>query len=204
MRTAHYRAVTSKIYHQRSISTVDDRLKKKSTVGGRLREIDHRRSIEEEKGKKRKREKKKKRGRKNTSPAHRPRPPTVTARGCLHAVAGRGSPARDHRPQPLFLPREETERLPARGDRSRRPVRIVHTARYRPCGIQGFMRGLSKRLALDIVEIDPQAYPLQTTKQIRIDDADTNLKKQDIVAAAPFTGLVDQGFPMFRSAIEPT
>lgn len=47
-------------------------------------------------------------------------------------------------------------------------------------GIQGFMRGLSKGLALDIVEIDPQVYPLQTVKQARIDGAYTNLKKQDI------------------------
>ncbi|RZS15314.1 hypothetical protein BHM03_00047132, partial [Ensete ventricosum] len=59
-------------------------------------EIDCRQSIEEEKGKKKRKRKKKKRRRKNTSPARRPRP------------------------RPLFLPREETERLPARGDRSRR------------------------------------------------------------------------------------
>ncbi|RZS29289.1 hypothetical protein BHM03_00063005 [Ensete ventricosum] len=44
--------------------------------------IDRRRSIEEEKGKKR--------GRKNTSPARRPRPPVVAARGRLRAVAARG------------------------------------------------------------------------------------------------------------------
>ncbi|RWW86037.1 hypothetical protein BHE74_00005243 [Ensete ventricosum] len=82
------------------------------------REIDHRRSIEEEKGKK-KREKKRKRGRKNTSPARRPRPPAVVARGCLPTIAACGSPARGHRPRLLFLPRDETERLPTRGDRLR-------------------------------------------------------------------------------------
>ncbi|RWW26261.1 hypothetical protein GW17_00009367 [Ensete ventricosum] len=51
MRTAHYRAVSPKIDRQRSIEG----------------EIDHRRSIEEEKGKKRKRRKKKRR--KNTVPS---------------------------------------------------------------------------------------------------------------------------------------
>ncbi|RWV84658.1 hypothetical protein GW17_00053610, partial [Ensete ventricosum] len=55
--------------------------------------------------------------------------------GPLRAVAASGSPARHHRqrvacarssptgrprPRPLFLPCEETEHLPARGDRSRR------------------------------------------------------------------------------------
>ncbi|RWW36360.1 hypothetical protein BHE74_00058623 [Ensete ventricosum] len=33
-------------------------------------------------------------------------------------------------PSPAFLPREETERLPARGERSRRPVCTVRTTRY--------------------------------------------------------------------------
>ncbi|RWW47581.1 hypothetical protein BHE74_00046407 [Ensete ventricosum] len=84
-RTARYRAVPSKIDRRRSVSAVAGRLKKKSTVGGRLREIDRRRSIEEEKGKKkRKRKKKKKRGRTNTSPTRRPR---------LRAVVARWSPA---------------------------------------------------------------------------------------------------------------
>ncbi|RZR74240.1 hypothetical protein BHM03_00034144, partial [Ensete ventricosum] len=73
--------------------------------------IDRRRSIEEEKGKKKRKRKKKEEGRKNTSPARRPRSSVVTARG---------SPARHRCPRPLFLPREETECLPARGDKSRR------------------------------------------------------------------------------------
>ncbi|RWW44356.1 hypothetical protein BHE74_00049883, partial [Ensete ventricosum] len=96
------------------------RFRQKSTVDGRLREIDCRRSIEEEKGKNKRKRKKKKRGSKNTSLARRPHPPAVAARHRLLAIAPRGSPACGHRPRPLFLPREETERLPARGDRSRR------------------------------------------------------------------------------------
>ncbi|RWW12340.1 hypothetical protein GW17_00023998 [Ensete ventricosum] len=72
-RTARNRAVPPKIDHRRSISTVDGRLKKKSIIGGRLRKKKGRRGKEE-----------KKKRRKNTSPAHRPRP---------HAVAARGSPA---------------------------------------------------------------------------------------------------------------
>ncbi|RWV98367.1 hypothetical protein GW17_00038794 [Ensete ventricosum] len=86
MRTARYRAVPPKIDRRRSIEG----------------EIDHLRSIEEEKGKKKKRKKrKKKRSRNNTAPS---------------------SPARRRRPRPqaLFLPHEETERLPARGEISRR------------------------------------------------------------------------------------
>ncbi|THU56394.1 hypothetical protein C4D60_Mb11t16800 [Musa balbisiana] len=31
--------------------------------------------------------------------------------------------------------------------------------------IRGFMRGLGRRSALDIIDIDPQAYPPQTAKQ---------------------------------------
>ncbi|RWW41685.1 hypothetical protein BHE74_00052818, partial [Ensete ventricosum] len=62
-RTAHYRVVSLKIDCRWSISVVGGRLKKKSTVGGRLRK---------KKGRIRGKEKKK-RGRKNTSPAHRPR-----------------------------------------------------------------------------------------------------------------------------------
>ncbi|RZS17883.1 hypothetical protein BHM03_00050088 [Ensete ventricosum] len=90
-----------------------------------LKEIDRRRSIEEEKGKKkRKRKKKKKRGRKNTSLAFvLARLPSRPA-GRLRAVVARWTPAaafspargdatRGRRPWSLFLPREETERLPA-------------------------------------------------------------------------------------------
>ncbi|RWW27341.1 hypothetical protein BHE74_00019543 [Ensete ventricosum] len=77
----------------RQKSTVGDRLSEKSTIGGRLRK---------KRGRRRGKEKKKKRGRKNTSPA----PSSPACRRC---------------PRPLFLPREETKRLPARGDRSRRP-----------------------------------------------------------------------------------
>ncbi|RWV91688.1 hypothetical protein GW17_00046002 [Ensete ventricosum] len=97
----------------RQKSTVGGRLKKKSIVGGRLKKkstVGDR--LRKKKGRRGNR-KKKKRGRKNTSPARRPRPP---------AVAARGSPARRccPRPRPLFLLCEETERLPMRGDRSRR------------------------------------------------------------------------------------
>ncbi|RZR80515.1 hypothetical protein BHM03_00006580, partial [Ensete ventricosum] len=96
MRIARYRAVPLKIDHRRSISTVNGRLREKSTVDSRLRKKKGRR-----------------RGRKNISPACRPRPPAVVARG---------SPTRRHhlRSRPLFLPREETEHLPARGERSSR------------------------------------------------------------------------------------
>ncbi|RWW17306.1 hypothetical protein GW17_00018771 [Ensete ventricosum] len=55
------------------------------------REIDRRRSIEEEKGKEKRKRKKKKRGRKNTSPARRPRPPVVVARGRFFSRARRRS-----------------------------------------------------------------------------------------------------------------
>ncbi|RWW03035.1 hypothetical protein GW17_00033851, partial [Ensete ventricosum] len=95
--TARYWAVPPKIDCRRSISAVGGRLKKKSTVGGRLRK---------KKGRRRGKEKKKRRGEERI-----PRPP---------AVAARGSPVRHRRPRPLFLPREETERLPTRGERSRR------------------------------------------------------------------------------------
>ncbi|RZS29214.1 hypothetical protein BHM03_00062916, partial [Ensete ventricosum] len=111
----------------RQKSTIDGRLKKKSTVGGRLRK--KKRKKEEEK------KKKKKRRRKNTLPARRPRPHAVAARYRFFsrtptpaASAGRDrffsrapSPlAGRPRLRPLFLPREEMERLPARGERSRR------------------------------------------------------------------------------------
>ncbi|RWW33556.1 hypothetical protein GW17_00001717 [Ensete ventricosum] len=137
-RTARYRAVPSKIDRRRPIEKEIDRRRSIE------REIDRRRLIEEKKGKKKKRKrKKKKRRRKNTSPAchRRPRLPARRRRPRV-AVAARGSPARGRRPRiaytrsppagrpwPLFLPREETECLPARGDRSRR----LHTARYGSC-----------------------------------------------------------------------
>ncbi|RWW27802.1 hypothetical protein GW17_00007754 [Ensete ventricosum] len=84
-------------------------------------EIDRRRSIEEEKGKKKKKRKKKKEGKKeylartSSSPACCRRPRVACA---LSPPAGR------LRPRPLFLPREERERLPARGERSRRHVMV--------------------------------------------------------------------------------
>ncbi|RWW34965.1 hypothetical protein GW17_00000237 [Ensete ventricosum] len=93
-RTTRYRAVPSKIDRRRSISAVDDRLKKKSTVGGRLRK-----KREEEEKKKKEEGKKEYLARAPSSPACRRRP----------------------RPRPLLLPRKETEHLPTRGDRSRRP-----------------------------------------------------------------------------------
>ncbi|RWW84540.1 hypothetical protein BHE74_00006846, partial [Ensete ventricosum] len=70
-----------------------------STVDGRLREIGGRRKREEE-------EEEKKQN------LYRRRP-------C--AVVAHGSPTRYRRPHPraIFLPREETERLPAQGERSR-------------------------------------------------------------------------------------
>ncbi|RWW55871.1 hypothetical protein BHE74_00037455, partial [Ensete ventricosum] len=74
MRTARYRAVPPKIDRRRSISVVGDRLKG---------EIDHRQSIEREKGRKKKRKKKKKKEKKRKkylSPARGPRPCAVVAR----------------------------------------------------------------------------------------------------------------------------
>ncbi|RZR84375.1 hypothetical protein BHM03_00011204 [Ensete ventricosum] len=73
-RTARYWAVPSKIDRRRPIEEEIDRrrLREKSIVGGRLRK---------KKGRRRGKEKKKKRGRKNTSPARRPRPLAVAARG---------------------------------------------------------------------------------------------------------------------------
>ncbi|RZR74673.1 hypothetical protein BHM03_00041222, partial [Ensete ventricosum] len=91
-------------FHQKSI--VSGRLKKKSIVGGRLREkLTVGGRLRKKKGRRGK-EKKKKRGRKNTSPGRHPRPPAIVAPG-------------RPRPRSLFLPREEMERLPTRGDRSR-------------------------------------------------------------------------------------
>ncbi|RWW22082.1 hypothetical protein GW17_00013741 [Ensete ventricosum] len=89
-RIARYRVVPPKIDHWRSIERKTDRKKK---------------------GRRRGKEEKKKRRRKNTSPARRRRPQVA------HAPS---SPAGHPLPRPLFLPREETEHLPARGERSRR------------------------------------------------------------------------------------
>ncbi|RWW02918.1 hypothetical protein GW17_00033968 [Ensete ventricosum] len=102
-RTARYRVVPSKIDRRRPIEEEIDRRRSIE------REIDRRRSIKEEKGKK-KRKRKKRRGEERI-----PRP---------HAVLARlqSSPAGQPRPRLLFLPHEETERLPSREDRSRRQV----------------------------------------------------------------------------------
>ncbi|RWW31991.1 hypothetical protein GW17_00003356 [Ensete ventricosum] len=81
-----------------TISIVDGRLREISNVGNRLRE---------KKGRRRRR-----RGEEERSTSCHPRPCVVAARGLL---ACRCRP----RPQAIFLPREETERLPARGERSR-------------------------------------------------------------------------------------
>ncbi|RZS27702.1 hypothetical protein BHM03_00061224, partial [Ensete ventricosum] len=95
-RTARYRAVPPKIDRRQSILAVGSRLKKKLTVGGQLRK---------KKGRRRGKEEKKKR--------RIPRPRAVLA----HVSS---PPAGRPRSQPLFLPCEETEHLPARGERSRR------------------------------------------------------------------------------------
>ncbi|RWW71832.1 hypothetical protein BHE74_00020402 [Ensete ventricosum] len=97
---ARYWVVPAKINRWRSISAVGGRLKKKSTIGNRLREkstVGGR--LRKKKGKK-KRKRRKKEEEKKEYLARAPLPPTS-------------------RPWPLFLPREETERLPARGERSR-------------------------------------------------------------------------------------
>ncbi|RWW44524.1 hypothetical protein BHE74_00049705, partial [Ensete ventricosum] len=99
------------------------RYRQKSIVGGRFRsqrpiegEIDRRLSIEGEQGKKKTKEEKKKKRRgeeenlASSSPAHRRSPIVRTT----------GAPSQGERPCLFFLSREETERLPARGERSRR------------------------------------------------------------------------------------
>ncbi|RWW49387.1 hypothetical protein BHE74_00044461 [Ensete ventricosum] len=95
----HRWSIEGEIDRRQSISTVGSRLREKLTVGDRLREKKGRRGKEEEE--------------KKSYP---------------HAVlATRGSFARCRRPRPraLFLPRKEMERLPAQGERSRRPVYTV-------------------------------------------------------------------------------
>ncbi|RRT65321.1 hypothetical protein B296_00030780 [Ensete ventricosum] len=97
-RTARYWSVPQKIDRRRPIEG----------------EIDHRQSIEGEKGKKKKkRERRKKKKRKEKKDI----PSIVLARGSLVCHC---------RPRPLFLPREKMKRLPARGERSRRHRRAFH------------------------------------------------------------------------------
>ncbi|RWW60835.1 hypothetical protein BHE74_00032190, partial [Ensete ventricosum] len=105
--TARYRAVPLKIDRRRLISAVGSRLREKSNVGGRLREKSGR--LREKKGRRRRsgKEEKRRRGEKGKKEI-----PSV--------VLARGSPAHRRRRHPLFLLRVETERLPARGERSRR------------------------------------------------------------------------------------
>ncbi|RWW21069.1 hypothetical protein GW17_00014786 [Ensete ventricosum] len=88
-------------------STVGGRLREKLTIGGRLRK---------KKGRRRGKEKKK-RGEERI-PACAPSFPACCRRSLVACAPS--PPAGRPRPRPLFLPREETERLPARGDRSRR------------------------------------------------------------------------------------
>ncbi|RWV96110.1 hypothetical protein GW17_00041204, partial [Ensete ventricosum] len=101
-RTTRYRVVPLKINCRQSIE----------------REIDRRRSIKEEKGKKKRKRRKKEVEKKEylarapSSPACRHRPRVAYASS---------SPAGRLRPRPLFLPLEETKRLPTWGERSRRP-----------------------------------------------------------------------------------
>ncbi|RWV90263.1 hypothetical protein GW17_00047554, partial [Ensete ventricosum] len=107
MRTARYQAIPPKINRRRPIEG----------------EIDRRRSIEGEKGKK-----KKKRKEEYLFPrailAGAPSLPAGRQRLC--AVAARRS-------QALFLPREEMDRLPARGERSRRRrLDLSPPCAYRP------------------------------------------------------------------------
>ncbi|RWV94487.1 hypothetical protein GW17_00042970 [Ensete ventricosum] len=104
-RTAHYQAVPPKIDRRQSISAVSGRLREKSTMGGRLREkstVDGR--LRE------KRRKKEKRStyflEPSSSACCRCASSLPVGRQCLRAVAALESRA-------LFLPREETERLPA-------------------------------------------------------------------------------------------
>ncbi|RRT43094.1 hypothetical protein B296_00056647, partial [Ensete ventricosum] len=84
---------TTKIDRQQSISAIDDRLKEKSTVGGRLRK---KREDEEEVEKKKEEAEKKKEEEKYL--AHVPSPPTGRPRA-VAALAAHGR---------LFSPRGET------------------------------------------------------------------------------------------------
>ncbi|RWV82599.1 hypothetical protein GW17_00055887 [Ensete ventricosum] len=60
------------------------------------------------------------------------------------------------------------------------PSQLGRTSSMRYGELRGFMRGLGKRSAPYIVDIDSHAYPPQTTKQTRIDDAYTKETKRDI------------------------
>ncbi|RWW36426.1 hypothetical protein BHE74_00058560, partial [Ensete ventricosum] len=91
------------------------RLREKSTVDGRFQpsaiDFDRQRSIEGEKRKKKKKKKKKRKRRKKKKEEER-----------STSFPAQSSPAHRCRPRPraIFLPRKETERLPTRGERSRR------------------------------------------------------------------------------------
>ncbi|RRT49000.1 hypothetical protein B296_00052691, partial [Ensete ventricosum] len=91
-------------YSQKSI--VGGRLREKSTVDSRLREKSN--QLREKTGRRRRRgkEEKRRRGEKGKKEI----PSVVTAHG---------SPVRRRRPGPLFLPRVETECLPARREKDR-------------------------------------------------------------------------------------
>ncbi|RZS14797.1 hypothetical protein BHM03_00046539 [Ensete ventricosum] len=112
-RTARYQAVPSKIDRRQPIEEEIGRLRETSTVGGRLREKSTVGSrLRKKKGTRRGKEKKKKGGRKNTSPACRP---------CPLAVAARGSPVRRRRPRVACAPSPPAATAaaafsPARGD----------------------------------------------------------------------------------------
>ncbi|RWV94125.1 hypothetical protein BHE74_00002480 [Ensete ventricosum] len=115
--TARYQAVPPKNDYRRPIEgEIDHRW----SIEG---EIDRRQSIEGEKRKKKKKKRKRRRGEKKEVP---PFPAPSLPAGRLHTVAACGSPAhrRCPRPRVIFLPLEETERLPARGERSRRQIRL--------------------------------------------------------------------------------
>ncbi|RWW18853.1 hypothetical protein GW17_00017131 [Ensete ventricosum] len=102
----------------RQKSTIDSQLREKPTVDGRLRK---------KKGRRRGQEKKKE-GKKEYL-AHAPSSPAYRRR--LRVACAPSLPAGRPRPQPLFLPCKETERLPTRGERSkRRPVPIPIMYRY--------------------------------------------------------------------------
>nr|XP_018686484.1 PREDICTED: uncharacterized protein LOC103994246 [Musa acuminata subsp. malaccensis]XP_018686485.1 PREDICTED: uncharacterized protein LOC103994246 [Musa acuminata subsp. malaccensis]XP_018686486.1 PREDICTED: uncharacterized protein LOC103994246 [Musa acuminata subsp. malaccensis]XP_018686487.1 PREDICTED: uncharacterized protein LOC103994246 [Musa acuminata subsp. malaccensis] len=77
-------------------------------------------------------------------------------------------------PMPQRIQRSASMRQPTA------PPQLSRIGSMRQSGIRGFMRGLGRRSALDIIDIDPQAYPSQITKQTRIDDAYTKEKKRDI------------------------
>ncbi|CAL9776201.1 unnamed protein product, partial [Musa acuminata subsp. burmannicoides] len=75
-------------------------------------------------------------------------------------------------PMPQGIQRSASMRQPTA------PPQLSRIGSMRQSGIRGFMRGLGRRSALDIIDIDPQASPSQITKQTRIDDAYTKEKKR--------------------------